>query len=125
MKFKELVKMQQRKARVRKAFGAWIVFVPPNRTLGVAHTPSQAWQKAAQTLARKRRKSARDMVDEMIDFCDQQKKPGRTINVNVTASTVRKFARRRRGHYWYRDHVIVPLKASLSIEATNVQETIQ
>lgn len=123
MRNKQLVKLQHPKARARKSAAGWIVFVPVNRTLGVGDTAAQAWRAAALALATKANtRSVRAKVDQLIDWYEEQKKICPIIRVSATANTVRKFARKRRGAYRYRDHVIVPMRRSQS-SATSQEST--
>jgi hypothetical protein len=109
---KSLVKHQQRRARARRFAGGWTVFVPPNRTLGIGNTAAAAWKAAAVSLATKSRTSVRSRIDQMIDWHETNKTACPAIRVQATANTVRKFARKRRGQFRYRNQIIVPIRST-------------
>lgn len=111
---KQLVRQQHRKARSTKFAGGWVVFIPPNRTLGVGDTPAAAWRAAALALVRQTRSNVRARVDQLIDWHLSAKIPCKPIRVQATANTIRKFARKRGGFYRYRDQIIVPTRKTRS-----------
>jgi hypothetical protein len=107
---KQLVKLQHRRARARRFAGGWTVFIPPSQTLGIGNTAAAAWKAAALSLAAKSRSNIRARVDQLIDWHQSNKTACPAIRVQATANTVRKFARKRRGQFHYRNQIIVPLR---------------
>lgn len=55
--------------------------------------------------------SIKSQLDELITFYEQNSpKAGKSIAVCATANTVRKFCKKRKGVYTYRNRVIVPIR---------------